>query len=276
VRCSRRQPALPTHPLDRATLVPSPTSLIADLDTLIARRAPPTQTLARYKSRALLAFEYHAVSKRGALCPPLTTHLLKLNPVIACSDWESVSSVHRRLRESRAASDTRLRHHLPVGWCCWARESYRDRADHFGFRCSVQMLPATSVDCSETGLAPFPRRSMKPAEPQPRALNASSFLLLSTPRPPRSTLVLDARSDVPAMEHRPERARSCAWGLLAFITVDHQMIDAIEKWRGKQRPIPNASEAIRKLVEIGLASAHRAVLRTKKATDASEMAGQEN
>jgi hypothetical protein len=73
-------------------------------------------------------------------------------------------------------------------------------------------------------------------------------------------LVLDARSDVPAMEHRPERARSCAWGLLAFITVDHQMIDAIEKWRGKQRPIPNASEAIRKLVEIGLASAHRAVL----------------
>ena len=86
----------------------------------------------------------------------------------------------------------------------------------------------------------------------------------------------DARSDVPAMEHRPERARSCAWGLLAFITVDHQMIDAIEKWRGKQRPIPNASEAIRKLVEIGLASAHRAVLRTKKATDASEMAGQEN
>ena len=75
------------------------------------------------------------------------------------------------------------------------------------------------------------------------------------------------------MEHRPERARSCAWGLLAFITVDHQMIDAIEKWRGKQRPIPNASEAIGKLVEIGLASAHRAVLRTKKATDASEMAG---
>ena len=172
--------------------------------------------------------------------------------------------MHRRLREFRAASDTRLRHHLPVGWCCWARQSYRDRADHFGFRCSVQMLPATSVDCSETGLAPFPRRSMKPAEPQPRALNASSFLLLSTPRPPWSTLVLDPRSDVPAMEHRPERARSCAWGLLAFV--------AIAALYGL---IPNASEAIRKLVEIGLASAHRAVLRTKKATDASEMAGQE-
>ena len=60
-----------------------------------------------------------------------------------------------------------------------------------------------------------------------------------------------------------------------IVGFDHQMIDAIEKWRGKQRPIPNASEAIRKLVEIGLASAHRAVLRTKTATDASEMAGQE-
>ena len=60
-----------------------------------------------------------------------------------------------------------------------------------------------------------------------------------------------------------------------IVGFDHQMIDAIEKWRGKQRPIPNASKAIRKLVEIGLASAHRAVLRTKKATDASEMAGQE-
>ena len=41
-----------------------------------------------------------------------------------------------------------------------------------------------------------------------------------------------------------------------IVGFDHQMIDAIEKWRGKQRPIPNASEAIRKLVEIGLASAH--------------------
>ena len=181
MRCSRRQPALPTHPLDRATLVPSPTSLIADLDTLIARPTPPTQTLARYKSRAL-AFEPMHV-KGGFRPPSLHLHTISVL-VIACSDWESVSSVHRRLREFRAASDTRLRHHLPVGWCCWARQSYRDRADHFGFRCSVQMLPATSVDCSETGLAPFLRRSMKPAEPQPRALNASSFLLLSTPRPP--------------------------------------------------------------------------------------------
>ena len=92
---------------DRATLVPSPTSLIADLYTLIARRAPPTQTLACYKSRALLAFE------KGALCP--------LSPRIKSSYrriGSSVSSVHRRLREFRAGSDTQLRHHPPVGWCC--------------------------------------------------------------------------------------------------------------------------------------------------------------
>jgi hypothetical protein len=33
---------------------------------------------------------------------------------------------------------------------------------------------------------------------------------------------------------------------------DRGMIDAIEKWRGKQKPIPNVSEAIRRLVELGL------------------------
>ena len=70
-------------------------------------------------------------------------------------------------------------------------------------------------------------------------------------------------------------ARPELYPVKKIVGFDHQMIDAIEKWRGKQRPIPNASEAIRKLVEIGLASAYRAVLRTKKATDASEMAGQE-
>jgi hypothetical protein len=33
---------------------------------------------------------------------------------------------------------------------------------------------------------------------------------------------------------------------------DQQTIDAIEKWRAKQKPIPNASEAIRRLIERGL------------------------
>jgi hypothetical protein len=30
------------------------------------------------------------------------------------------------------------------------------------------------------------------------------------------------------------------------------MLDAIEKWRAKQRPIPNVSDAIRHLIEVGL------------------------
>jgi hypothetical protein len=33
---------------------------------------------------------------------------------------------------------------------------------------------------------------------------------------------------------------------------DQEMIDAIEKWRAKQKPLPNVSEAIRRLVELGL------------------------
>jgi hypothetical protein len=31
-----------------------------------------------------------------------------------------------------------------------------------------------------------------------------------------------------------------------------EMIDAVEAWRAKQKPVPNLSEAIRRLVELGL------------------------
>jgi hypothetical protein len=31
-----------------------------------------------------------------------------------------------------------------------------------------------------------------------------------------------------------------------------EMIAAVETWRSKQKPVPNVSEAIRRLVEIGL------------------------
>jgi hypothetical protein len=33
---------------------------------------------------------------------------------------------------------------------------------------------------------------------------------------------------------------------------DQDMIDAIDKWRAKEKPLPNVSEAIRRLVELGL------------------------
>jgi hypothetical protein len=37
-----------------------------------------------------------------------------------------------------------------------------------------------------------------------------------------------------------------------IIGFTEEMITAIEAWRARQRPIPNVSEAIRRLVEIGL------------------------
>ena len=33
-----------------------------------------------------------------------------------------------------------------------------------------------------------------------------------------------------------------------------EMIAAVESWRAKQQPVPNLSEAIRRLVELGLKS----------------------
>jgi hypothetical protein len=37
-----------------------------------------------------------------------------------------------------------------------------------------------------------------------------------------------------------------------LIGLSADMLDAIDKWRAKQRPIPNVSDAIRQLIEAGL------------------------
>jgi len=62
------------------------------------------------------------------------------------------------------------------------------------------------------------------------------------------------------------------------IGFDHAMIEAIEKWRRGQEPTPNTSEAIRQLVQIGLAGAPVAAAHGKKpketAPEASELAGE--
>ena len=39
-----------------------------------------------------------------------------------------------------------------------------------------------------------------------------------------------------------------------IIGFTEEMIEAVENWRAKQRPVPNLSEAIRRLVELGLRS----------------------
>jgi hypothetical protein len=57
---------------------------------------------------------------------------------------------------------------------------------------------------------------------------------------------------------------------------DEAMISAIEKWRRKQTPIPNASEAVRRLVELGLASGGSSRVTSKKAAaTSSAMASRE-
>ena len=60
-------PGQPKHMLDRAKLVPNPTSLIAYLETSNVQREPLTPSLASHKSRALLAFE-NRHADRSRLC----------------------------------------------------------------------------------------------------------------------------------------------------------------------------------------------------------------
>jgi hypothetical protein len=50
---------------------------------------------------------------------------------------------------------------------------------------------------------------------------------------------------------------------------------AVEAWAKTALHKPSLSEAVRRLVELGLASAHRSAARMKKAMEASERAGQE-
>jgi hypothetical protein len=50
---------------------------------------------------------------------------------------------------------------------------------------------------------------------------------------------------------------------------------AVEAWAKTALDKPSLSEAVRRLLELGLASAHRSAARMKKAMEASEMAGQE-
>ena len=53
------------------------------------------------------------------------------------------------------------------------------------------------------------------------------------------------------------------------------MRENVDAWSARQSDEPGRSEAIRRLVELGLASAQRTGARTNKATKASELAGQE-
>jgi hypothetical protein len=59
-----------------------------------------------------------------------------------------------------------------------------------------------------------------------------------------------------------------------IVRLDHAEAQAIEDWRARQRPVPDATEAIRRLIGMGLASAPPAPRRGRKAAaKASELAG---
>jgi hypothetical protein len=47
-------------------------------------------------------------------------------------------------------------------------------------------------------------------------------------------------------------ARPEMYPVKKLVKFSADMLDAIEKWRSKQRPIPNVSDAIRQLIEAGL------------------------
>jgi hypothetical protein len=47
-------------------------------------------------------------------------------------------------------------------------------------------------------------------------------------------------------------ARPLLYPVKKVVGFDQAMLDAIEKWRARQKPIPNVSDAIRRLVELGL------------------------
>ena len=59
------------------------------------------------------------------------------------------------------------------------------------------------------------------------------------------------------------------------IRLSSEMRENVDAWSARQSDEPGRSEAIRRLVELGLASAQRTGARTNKATKASELAGQE-
>ena len=60
-----------------------------------------------------------------------------------------------------------------------------------------------------------------------------------------------------------------------IVLFDQAGLQAIEDWRARQKPVPNASEAIHRLIAMGLASAPAAT-RSGKTTKAkaSELAGE--
>ena len=64
-------------------------------------------------------------------------------------------------------------------------------------------------------------------------------------------------------------------GTLIGLRLEPATLARVDRWAASQQDDPSRSEAIRRLVELGLASAQRARARTKTAAKAAEMASEE-
>jgi hypothetical protein len=64
-------------------------------------------------------------------------------------------------------------------------------------------------------------------------------------------------------------------GTLIGLRLEPAALARVDRWAASQKDHPSRPEAIRRLVELGLASTERAGARTRKAVKASEMASRE-
>lgn len=64
-------------------------------------------------------------------------------------------------------------------------------------------------------------------------------------------------------------------GALIGLRLEPEALARVDRWAASQKDAPSRAEAVRRLVELGLAIAQRARVRTKKAAQAAEMASHE-
>jgi hypothetical protein len=62
---------------------------------------------------------------------------------------------------------------------------------------------------------------------------------------------------------------------LIGLRLEPEALARVDRWAASQKDAPSRAEAVRRLVELGLAIAQRARVRTKKAAQAAEMASHE-
>jgi hypothetical protein len=74
----------------------------------------------------------------------------------------------------------------------------------------------------------------------------------ASPRLPYLIYALYALVNIAYALSRGPMPRPELFPVKKVVGFDQEMIDAIDKWRAKQKPLPNVSEAIRRLVELGL------------------------